>query len=246
MILPDPTHQPTHPPTHPPNYALTHGWGILHRLQIFKRNWNILISSSVIKILPILGVPPGGWQMGGWGRGGYGYVGGVPCTHTHMHVHARTHARTCMLNMINMINMDTSMSAAICNFHTCVYVCVHVCTCVHMCVVTPPTPQMPPDTPHPPAPPSRAKETQIGRITITLERIEIIQFCLKICDPWTLLHTYRLSLMCRWGVYYPKWHFHVFDPKKYCCDPPIKKFSIFALDPIRPYLDWALRGFLTS
>ena len=54
-----------------------------------------------------------------------------------------------------------------------------------------------PDTPHPPAPPPRAKEIWIRRITIPLERIEIIQFCLKICDPWTLLHTYRLGLMWR-------------------------------------------------
>ena len=56
-----------------------------------------------------------------------------------------------------------------------------------------------PDTtthlPHPP----RAEETQIRRIRITLEWIKIIQFCLKIWDPWTLLHTYRLDLMCRWG-----------------------------------------------
>ena len=100
-----------------------------------------------------------------------------------------------------------------------------------------------PDTPHPPP---RAQETKIGRIPITLEQIEIIQFCLKICDPSTLLHTYRLGLMCRWGVSYHKWHFYVFDPKKCSCDPPIKKFPIFALDSIRPYLDWALRGFLTS
>ena len=102
------------------------------------------------------------------------------------------------------------------------------------------------DIPHPPAPPPRAEETQIRRITITLERIKILQFCLKICDPWTLLHTYRLGLMCRWGVSYPKWHFYVLDPKKCSCDPPIKKFPIFALYSIRPYLDWALRGFLTS
>ena len=79
------------------------------------------------------------------------------------------------------------------------------------------------DTPHPPAPTPRAKESQIGRITITLERIKIIQFCLKICDPWTLLHTYRLGLMCRWGVSYPKWHFYVFDPNNCSCDPPKKK-----------------------
>ena len=103
-----------------------------------------------------------------------------------------------------------------------------------------------PDTPHPPAPPPRAEETQIGRITITLERIEIIQFCLKICDPWTLLHTYRLGLMCRWGVSYHKWHFYVFDPKKCSCDPPVKNFLVFALDPTRPCLDWQLRVILTS
>ena len=87
----------------------------------------------------------------------------------------------------------------------------------------------------------------ITKYAIKLEQIKIIQFCLKICNPWTLLHTYRLGLMCRWGgVSYPKWHFYVFDPKKCSCDPPIKKFPIFALDLIRPYLDWALGGFLTS
>ena len=41
-----------------------------------------------------------------------------------------------------------------------------------------------------------------------------------------------------------------FVPKKvhlfHSCDPPIKNFPVFALDPSRPYLDWALRGFLTS
>ena len=46
--------------------------------------------------------------------------GGVLC----MHVHACTHTCTCMLNMINM---DASMSAAICNFYTCIH--VHVCVC---------------------------------------------------------------------------------------------------------------------
>ena len=99
------------------------------------------------------------------------------------------------------------------------------------------------DTPHPPAPPSRAEETQIRRITITFERNEIIEFRLKIWDLWTLLHTYILHLMCRWGgVSYPKRHFY---PKS----APVtlkKNFPVFALDPIRPYLDWALRRFLTS
>ena len=67
----------------------------------------------------------------------------------------------------------------------------------------------------------------ITKYAITLEWIKIIKFCLKICDPWTLLHTYRLGLMCRWGVSYFKWHFYVFDAKKYSCDPPNIKFSCF-------------------
>ena len=50
---------------------------------------------------------------------GYRCAGGVPCTHAHacMYMHAHTHAHTCMLNMINM---DTFMLVAICNFYTCV------------------------------------------------------------------------------------------------------------------------------
>ena len=56
-----------------------------------------------------------------------------------------------------------------------------------------------PQTPPPTCPTPQSWDTQIRRITITLERIEIIQFCLNIWDPWTLLHTYRLGLMCRWG-----------------------------------------------
>ena len=108
------------------------------------------------------------------------------------------------------------------------------------------SPLIPPPTCLNPFPFPQAVETQIGRITITFEWNEIIEFCLKIWNPWTLLHTYRLCLMCRWRVSYPKWHFYVFDPKKCSCDPPIKKFPICALDSIRPCLYWALRGFLTS
>ena len=60
-----------------------------------------------------------------------------------------------------------------------------------------------PGHPPPPAPPPSAKKIQIRRITITLEQIEIIQFCLKIWDSCIVLHTYRLELMCGWGVSYP-------------------------------------------
>ena len=51
-------------------------------------------------------------------------------------------------------------------------------------------------------------DNEITKNAITFERIEIIEFHLKIWDPGTLLHTYRLDLMCRWGVSYPKCHFY--------------------------------------
>ena len=63
--------------------------------------------------------PPGGVADEWMGVGvGMGVCGGVPCTHMHAH----THTRTCMLNMLNM---DASMLAAICNS-------IHVCVCMHV------------------------------------------------------------------------------------------------------------------
>ena len=171
----------------------------------FKSSNGIEISWLVQLLLNFywfLGSTPRGVAMGAWEWGWVWVCVGCPM-HTCMH----THACTCMLNMLIMLNMDASMSAAICNFYTCIHVCMCVCMCAYACACVwehPPCPQMPLTPPHPPAPPPRAEKTQIGRITITLEPIEIIQFCLKIYDPWTLLHTYRLGLMCRWGVSYPK------------------------------------------
>ena len=49
---------------------------------------------------------------------------------------------------------------------------------------------------------------KITKNAITFERIEIIEFCLKIWDPWALPHTYTLHLTYRWGVSYPKWQFY--------------------------------------
>ena len=146
MFWPDSTHQHTHPPTHPSNHTPTHGWRILYRFQIFKWNWYILISSSVIKFLLIPGVDPlggGRWVDGvrvGMGVWEVSHAHAHTCTHTHMH----THACTCMLNMLNM---DASMSVAICNFYTCIHVRVCMCMHVHACGDTP----MSPDAPrHPP------------------------------------------------------------------------------------------------
>ena len=97
----------THPSTNPQNHTATHRWGSLHRFQIFKQNWNILIHSSVIMFQLIWGGSTPWGLVDGWMECG---CIGVP--HASTHVHACTHICTCMLNMINM---DASMEAAICN-----------------------------------------------------------------------------------------------------------------------------------
>ena len=86
-------------------------------------------------------------------------------------------------------------------------------------------------------------DNKITKNAITFEWIKIIEFRLKIWDPWTLPHTCSLQLMCRWGGVLSQM---AFLSKKCSGDPRKRFFPVFALDPIRPYLDWALRGFLTS
>ena len=192
MFWPDPTHQPTQPPTHPPNHTPTHGWEILHRFQIFKRNWNILISSSVIEFLLILGVHPlggGGWVHGG--GGGYGCVGGCPM-HTHMHMHAHTHAHTHMhvkhANHAKHGCLHVGGHLQFLYMYTCVYVCVRACACVGRHPHPPRCPWHPPPT----CPLPRAAGSPKQQNSISPELIEIIQFCLKILYLWTFLNSYRL------------------------------------------------------
>ena len=57
------------------------------------------------------------------------------------------------------------------------------------------------------------------------------------------MHSYRLGLMCRWRDVLFQMALLCFWCKEVLLWPSNKKFSIFALDPIRPYLDWALRIF---
>ena len=119
------------------------------------------------RILSASGGPPP-WGGGRWvdgGRGWYGCVGGCPM-HVHMHTHA--HARTCMLNMLNMLNMDASMSAAICNFFTCIN--VRVCMCVHAraCACVWGQTPMPPDAPPPTCPLPRAAGSPKHQNSISL------------------------------------------------------------------------------
>ena len=66
-------------------------------------------------------------------------------------------------------------------------------------------------------------DNKITKNAITFERIEIIEFCLKIWDPWALPHTCRLQLMCRWGGVLSQ---IVFLSKK-CSGDLQKKFFLF-------------------
>ena len=130
----------------------------------------------------------GRWVDGGGGR--YGCVGGCPMhVRMHTHMHACTHTRTCMLNMLNM---DASMLAAICNS---IHVCVCICVCARTCACMwghPPMPADTPDTPPPTCPLPRAAGSPKHQISIILELIKIIRFCLKILYLWAFLNSYRL------------------------------------------------------
>ena len=161
MFWPDPTHQPTHPSTHPPNYTPTHGWGSLHRFQIFKQNWNISISSSAIEFWLILGSPQG---VEGWVDGSGGVVRGCPlhmCTCMHTHTHTCMHAHACTYDIIGNsqdspnggCHLQLKLSCLMC---ICACVCMHACMCVHVHVYGGhPSTTPHPHTPTPPHPHSR-------------------------------------------------------------------------------------------
>ena len=94
------------------------------------------------------------------------------------------------------------------------------------------------DTPHPPAPPPWSQRSRNLKNAIKCERFKIIEFRLKICDPWALLHTYRLDLMCRLEGVPSQMALLCFGPKKvhvfHSCDSLDKKILVFVLDPTRP------------
>ena len=120
--------------------------------------------------------------MGGWGWGWAWVCGEMSHACTHAHACTRTHAHTYMhvKHVVNMINMDAFMLAAICNFYTCINVRVCVCVHAHACACVgghPPYPQM---RPPPTCPLPRAAGSPKDQNSISPELIEIIQFCLKI------------------------------------------------------------------
>ena len=146
MIWPDPTHKLTHPSTHPPNYTPTHGWGSLHSFQIFKQNWNILISSSAIEFLLFTdsGGPPRGWG-GGWIGVGDGER--VP-PHTCTHMHACIWHHREFPGIPQKSNIGGHLHEII-MFTTHACACVCMCACAHVWRVTPNYPHPIHPSPHP-------------------------------------------------------------------------------------------------
>ena len=127
----------THPPTKPHTHSSVGNYSQISNLQM---ELKYLDKLKCYRILSDSGVHPPGGVADGWMGMGVGMgVWGV--SHACMH----THAHTCMLNMLNM---DASMSAAICNF----YKCINVRVCMFG-GTPPPCPMMPPI--HLPPPQSR-------------------------------------------------------------------------------------------
>ena len=88
-------------------------------------------------------------------------------THAHMHMHVK-HAKHGCLHAGGHLQF----------LYMCVCVCVCACMCMHVG-----TPSMPPDAPKippPTCPLHRAAGSPKHQISITLELIEIIRFCLTI------------------------------------------------------------------
>ena len=218
--------RPTNPPIHPPKKTATHGLGILHRFQIFKWSRNISIRSRLIAFLLIWRGHPSRTCAHACARmcahrcmhvkhdeHGCLHVGGhlqfsnifilafraSACVHMHVHVSRDTpyapqpicplprgagspnHQKFICPELIEIIRFCLK------NLYLWTFLSSSRLTLITL------------DNPHPPALPPWSRRSRNLKNAIKRERMKIIEFCLKICDPWALLHTYRLDLMCRWG-----------------------------------------------
>ena len=164
VIWPEPTHPPTHQTIHP-----SMGGG-----------------ASTDCIWTDSGDTPCGW---GWvDEGGGGER--VPPIHVHMHVHACTCTYDIIGNSQGFAQWGWPFASNYHVYQACMCVCMCACMCMHVQVCGR-HPQPPPIPIHP-APSRRAAGSQKHQNSITLELIEIIQFCLKILYLWTFLNWYRL------------------------------------------------------
>ena len=131
-----------------------------------------------------------GW-VGGWV--GMGVGGGTP--------HACMHMHDIMYDIIGNSQWDIPMGAAICmklscllRIHVRACACMRACAHVHGGCPHSPTPPSTHPTTHQP-PKGGGGNTQNSEISIRLELIEIIRFCMKNLFLWTFLNSSRLMLI---------------------------------------------------
>ena len=184
VIWPEPSHQPTHPPTHeiihpPMGGEVSTDFKSSNRIEI-SRLVQVLLNFDWFWGSPLGG--GGGWMRWGWWQG-------LP-THISMHVHAHACTYDIIGNPQDFPKIQWGRSFAWnCHvYHACTCMCVHVCMCTCVGGISQPSP-----TPIHPAPPTpRAAGSPKHQNSISLELIEIFQFCLKILYIWTFLNSYRL------------------------------------------------------
>ena len=186
------SHSSTHPTTHPPTKLHTHPWvGNSSQISNLQTELKYLDKLKCYRILSDSGGPPPWRVADGWMGVGVGMgVWGVSHAHMHAHIRARMHARMHM--HVKHAKHGCLHAGGHLQFYTCVCTCVCVCVHVRACGDTPPCPQIPQDTPPPTCPLPRAPGSPKHQISITLELIEIIRFCLKILYLRTFLNSYRL------------------------------------------------------
>ena len=138
----------------------------------FKWNWNILICSSVIEFLLILGVLPFGWD---WVDGGGGVcVRGPPMhaymhAHTHVHTHTHTHMHV-KHDKHGCLHVGDHLQFLY--MYTCACMHAHACACVwgHPYVTRhPPTHPPPPQSHRDPKTPKFNKSWTNQDISILFE-----------------------------------------------------------------------------
>ena len=151
-------------------------WGVSHACMHAHAHAH-MHAHACYRILSDSGGPPplggGRWVDGGGGR--YGCVGGCPmhvCMHTHMHACTHMHVKHAKHGCLH--------AGGHLQFYTCVCACACVRVHVRACGDTPHAPRYPQRPPPPTCPLPRAPGSPKHQISITLELIKIIRFCLKI------------------------------------------------------------------
>ena len=171
---------PIHPPIQLANHTVSTDFKSWKRIEL---SWLVqdLLNFTDLEVLP--------WGMGGW-------IDWVVDVWGYLYIHMCLHACACAHiwhhrgSPNGNSHLKLKLSCLTCmQIHMCTHVCVWACV-GHL-----------PHTPTTPSTHPQGETSQISKNPIYLEIIGIIQLCLKICDIWTLLHSYILHLVCmQWGV----------------------------------------------